>query len=258
MDISQEVTLIVIASTFFLVVAIGIIILILVYQKKQLRFINEKQALQSQFQEEILMSRIEVQEETLNNVSKEIHDNIGQLVGSAKILVGVAERKFPDVGDSLHQADQSLSKAIHELRLLSKSLNSEWLKQFNFYENLENEVIRINSSGEIAMSIGHREELHLSKEAQLILFRTVQEAFQNSLKHGNPSLININVEQKESMLMVTIEDNGTGFKTQDPPKQGFGITSMKHRVKLLSGTIHWRADHNGTTVTIEIPHGNEN
>src|SRR5688572_31980110 len=104
MDISQEVTLIVIGSFFFLLVAIGIIILVLVYQKKQLRFIYEKRQLKNQFQEELLKSRLEAQEETLTNLSREIHDNIGQLVSSAKMLVGVASRKLPDVGDTLHQA----------------------------------------------------------------------------------------------------------------------------------------------------------
>jgi signal transduction histidine kinase len=179
-------------------------------------------------------------------------------VSSAKMLVGVAERKLPDVGDSLHQADLSLSKAVHELRLLSKSLNSEWLEQFNFLENLETEANRINSSGEITMTVVHDGALQLAKDRQLIVFRIVQEAFQNSLKHGRPSLINIHVKQQEDKLFITVEDNGKGFDTKDTSKQGFGMTSMKHRALLMGGEVHWRADNNGTRVTIEIPHGHEN
>lgn len=254
MDISKEVTLIVIGCAFFLLVAIGIIILILVYQKKQLRFIFEKKALESQYKEEILKSRVEAQEETLNNVSKEIHDNIGQLVNTAKILIGTAERKMPDVGDTLQQADQALSKTIHELRALSRSLNTQWLEQFNFFENLQDETHRINASGTLTMTVDHSVELTLSKERQLILFRMVQEAFQNSVKHGAATRIHIKTEQQETKLVVTVEDNGRGFDVNDTSKYGFGIFSLKHRVSLIGGGVHWHSDEKGTRVIIEIPH----
>jgi signal transduction histidine kinase len=254
MDISKEVTLIVIGCAFFLLVAIGIIILILVYQKKQLRFIFEKKALESLYKEEILKSRVEAQEDTLNYVSKEIHDNIGQLVNSAKLLIGTAERKMPHVGNTLQQADQTLSKTIHELRALSKSLNRQWLEQFNFFENLQDETHRINASGTLTMTVAHSGELTLSKEHQLILFRMVQEAFQNSVKHGAATHIHVKAEQQETKLAITIDDNGKGFDVNDSSKQGFGIFSLKHRVSLIGGAVQWRSDEKGTRVTIEIPH----
>lgn len=257
MDISQEVTLIVIGSAFFLLVAIGIIILILVYQKKQLRFIFEKKELEGQYKQEILKSRIEAQEETLNNVSREIHDNVGQLVSSAKMLVGVAERKLPNVGDTLEQADQALSKAIQELRALSKSLNTQWLEQFNFFENLQEESHRINATGTLTMTIDCSVELDMPKERQLILFRMVQEAFQNSFKHGAATHIHMKAEQQEAKLVITIADNGKGFDVTDSSKHGFGIMNMKHRVSLIGGQAQWKSDHSGTLVTIEIPHLHE-
>jgi len=253
MDISQEVTLIVIGSFFFLLVAIGIIILILVYQKKQLRFIYEKHQLENQFKEEILKSRIEAQEETLDNLSREIHDNIGQLVSSAKMLVGVASRKLPDVGDTLEQADQSLSKAIQELRAISKSLNTEWLEQFDLFENLENEIGRITSSGEIKMSLSHPDTLALSKERQLILFRMVQESFQNAIKHSHASLIQINANQEVNNFIISIRDNGKGFDIDNTGKHGMGMASMRHRVALIDGEIKWQSGDTGTTVYIIIP-----
>ena len=257
MDISQEVTLIVIGSAFFLLVAIGIIILILVYQKKQLRFIFERKELEGQYKQEILKSRIEAQEETLNNVSREIHDNVGQLVSSAKILVGVAERKLPDVGDTLEQADQALFKALQELRALSKSLNTQWLEQFSFFENLLAESYRINSTGTLNMTIGRSVELDIPKEHQLILFRMAQEAFQNSFKHGTATHVHIKAEQQDAKLVITIADNGKGFDVTDISKHGFGIINMKHRVSLIGGLAQWKSDQTGTLVTIEIPYPHE-
>jgi len=257
MDISKEVTLIIIGCAFLLLVAIGIIILILVYQKKQLLFIFEKKALKSQYQEELLKSRIEAQEETLNNVSKELHDNVGQLVGTAKMLVATAVRKLPDVGDTLKEADQTLSKTIQELRMLSKSLNKQWLEQFNFFENLQDETHRINSAGTIIMTASPAVALSLPKERQLILFRMVQEAFQNSMKHAAATHIHIKAEQQEAKLLVTIEDNGKGFDVNNTSKHGFGMLNLKHRVSLIGGVARWKSDNTGTKVTIEIPHQHE-
>ena len=257
-SLSQEVIIIVIGCAFFLLVAIGIIILILIYQKKQIRYIYEKKELQNQYKEEILRSQIEAQEKTLSNMGKEIHDNIGQLLSSAKMLINVAMRKMPDVGDTLRQSDQSLSKAITDLRALSKSLSSEWLEQFSLYENLENEAKRINSSGEITMTVAHQGNMDMMKDRQLMLFRMVQEAFQNSLKHGKATLISINVKQLGSTLHTSIEDNGKGFDPTDETKHGFGILNMKHRVSLMGGTALWKSAPTGTTVTIEIPLHNEN
>ncbi len=250
---SDEVTIILVGCTFFLLVAIGIIILIQVHQKKQLHFLFEKKELQNRYTEELLKNRIEAQEETLNNVSKEIHDNIGQLVSSAKLLVGTAQRKMPDVGDTLQQAELSLSQAIQELRSLSKSLNSEWLEQFNFFENLRSEALRINATKEINLTISHQQELVMSKENQLILFRMVQESFQNSIKHGQATHINITAEEKDQESVIIIEDNGTGFDPTDTTRQGFGILNMKNRVSLLGGQAQWQSDNTGTTVTINIP-----
>jgi signal transduction histidine kinase len=256
-SLSQEVIIIVIGCAFFLLVAIGIIILILIYQKKQILYIYEKKELQNQYKEEILRSQIEAQEKTLSNMGKEIHDNIGQLLSSAKMLLGVAVRKMPDVGDTLQQSDQSLSKAIIELRALSKSLSSEWLEQFSLYENLETEARRINSSGEIKMSVVHEGTLHMDKDRQLMLFRMVQEAFQNSLKHGKATQISILVKHHESNLTISIQDNGNGFDATDEMKQGFGMLNMKHRASVMGGQALWKSDSTGTIVTIQTPLQNE-
>jgi signal transduction histidine kinase len=249
-SLSQEVTLIVIGCGFFLLVAIGIIILILIYQKKQLRFIYEKKELQGQYTEELLKTRLESQEQTLNMVSKEIHDNIGQLLNSAKMLVGVAQRKLTTPEETLQTANETLGQAIQELRTLSKSLSSEWLEQFSFIENLNAEAARINASHSITMSVQHPAELTLSKDRQLVLFRIVQEAFQNSLKHSEATHIRIHAEQLEEQFIVRVEDDGKGF---DLTKEGFGIANIKHRAALLGGTAHWKSLTPGTQVSLEIP-----
>lgn len=254
MDIlSQEITLIIVASSFFLLVAVSIVVLFLVYQKRQLRYILEKKELNNQFQKELLKTKIEAQEETLNQLSTELHDNIGQLLSSTKLLIGVVERALPTPSEPLQMADETISKAIRELRAVSKSLNTEWLEKFSLIENLQAESDRINASKELTVTLQHPAVIDMSMERQMMLFRIVQEALQNAIKHGHPTCISIQAEQTEHALHVSIADNGKGFDVSDTAIQGVGMINIKHRTRLMGGTAEWNSNHEGTSVFIQLP-----
>lgn len=252
MDISQEITLIIIGCAFFLLVAIGIIFLVLIYQKRQLRYILEKRQLQNQYTEELLKTRLETQEQTLNMVSTEIHDNIGQLLNSSKMLIGVAQRRLNTTEETLQTANETLGLAIQELRTLSKSLSKDWLEQFDLIQNLDEEAARINAADGIRLSVEHPAQLTMPKERQLVLFRIVQESFQNALKHSQARNIHIRIEQLDGNLQVSITDDGKGFDP-DPSRQGFGITNIKLRTALMGGSVQWKPAQPGTEVLIQIP-----
>ena len=96
--------------------------------------------------------------------------------------------------------------------------------------------------------------LSLPKDRQLILFRMVQEVFQNAMKHAAATHIHIKAEQQEAKLIVTIEDNGKGFDVNNTSQHGFGMLNLKHRVSLIGGVALWASDSKGTKVMIEIPH----
>jgi len=242
-----------IASAFFLLVAVGLIILVLIYQRKQFQFALEKQQLNSQFQRELLATRLEAQEETLNQLSTELHDNVGQLLSSSKLLIGVSMRGLAAPTQELLLAEQTVSKAITELRSMSKSLNKDWLEKFNLIENLKAEVNRINVSKEFEMTFQHPSQVELSSDRQLVLFRIVQEAFQNALKHSKATRICIVMEQDANNLNVIIKDDGTGFTVADSSKLGVGIMNIKNRTQLLGGTVRWDSGDSGTQVGIQIP-----
>ena len=87
-----------------------------------------------------------------------------------------------------------MGKAINEVRSLSKSLDKEWLQQFDFINNLQTEVNRINAAKTLQIYFSHPEKLLLQPEEQIILFRIVQEAIQNSVKHSQAQQIDISCQ----------------------------------------------------------------
>ena len=251
---------VVVTAILFLMLIIFSIAFLLVYQKRRQEHIIEKQVLQSQFTEALLQSQLETHEATLQQISEELHDNIGQLLSSTKMLLGVTEMNLSNTPDTLKTAEATLSKAIQDLRALSKSLNKEWLHQFNIVDNLKAEVERINAARTVhAAYTTSAAYLPMQAEAQVMLFRIVQEALQNSIKHAQAHDIAIQTLFTDERIIVTVEDNGIGIKQDDKPLTGVGILNMQHRTRLLGGAITWNnLPQNGTQVLITIPVQQEN
>lgn len=145
-----------------------------------------------------------------------------------------------------------MAKAIAELRALSKSLDKEWLERFNFIQNLKVEASRINSAGNLQIMFSHPQEFLLKSDKQIILFRIVQEAIQNAIKHAQAKIIQINLLVSNEIIKINITDDGIGFD-KSLASEGLGIMNMKHRTKLLDGKIAWNSAGKGSQVTIEVP-----
>ncbi len=229
------------------------IVLIIYFRHKRNEHIRETILKEKEYQHSLFQSQIEVQEATFSSLGKELHDNIGQLLSSTKMLLGVVKRKMADVPEALSVAESTLGTAIVEVRSLSKSLDKQWLNQFNLIENLQTEVRRINAGKIIKVDFSHPDKLLLSSEEQIILFRIMQEAIQNAVKHSGAANISIDIISS-SILKIDICDDGSGFNETPENKNGIGLMNMRHRTKLLSGSIHWNLFKcDGTSVTIELP-----
>lgn len=222
------------------------------YRFRSNAYIKEREAMKKAFEQNLLQSQIEVQEATFAGLGKELHDNIGQLLSSTKMLLGITQRNLAAAPDTLITAEETLAKAISELRGLSKSLDKEWLERFNFIQNLKVEASRINSAGNLQIMFSHPQELLLKSDKQIILFRIVQEAIQNAIKHAQAKIILINLLVSNEIIKINITDDGIGFD-KSLPSEGLGIMNMKHRTKLLDGKIAWNSAGKGSQVTIEVP-----
>ena len=242
-------------TCIFLLAAVFLLLYVWLYNKRKKKHIDEKITLQQEFQRQLQQSRIEVQESTYASLGKELHDNVGQLLGTAKILLGITESRMDVVPDTLVSANQSIVKAIQEIRSLAKILSVEWLKQFSFNENLVSEVQRINTAGSIEIKLMNNEKyLPLNAEQQIILFRILQEALQNAMKHANATVIQIQLTLIENLLSLTIADNGKGFEKETIQPSGTGLLNMQHRAQILGGTIAWQKNpERGIVVCIKLP-----
>jgi signal transduction histidine kinase len=152
----------------------------------------------------------------------------------------------------LIKANETIGKAITEIRTISRALDKDWLEQFSFRENLIVEISRINAGGSITATLQDI-PLELKAESQVILFRIVQESLQNAIKHAKPKHIDVLIREANNELTITVENDGEQFSEEDHHSAGMGLTNMKQRTALLGGKIAWIKKEAGTQLNISLP-----
>jgi len=253
--LSNDIVVILGASVFLLLITLFIVVLLMAYKRRDYKHLKEKRLLEEDFNSQLLRSQIEMQEQTFTQIGKELHDNVGQLLSTSRMLIGLAERSLQTPPDTLLTANATIGKAINELRSLSKSLDKDWLSQFNLLDNLKAEVLRVNAGSTISAHLHVQAEPALSSSKQIILLRIRQEAVQNALKHSNCKVIDIYFYKNGTDAKITVADDGTGFKNKE--NKGMGLKNMQYRTKLLGGSINFNSSVKGTSIVIVIPQTSE-
>ncbi|RYE24968.1 MAG: hypothetical protein EOP51_05655 [Sphingobacteriales bacterium] len=238
--------------------AFFMIMYVVVQKRKQFQHKLEKQELEHTFQNEILQTRLEVQEQSLKYFSEEIHDNVGQILSIAKLhLYKIAKTTTEEaIQNNAKQSTELLTKAISDLRTISHTANGNMVLKAELEDSIQKELSYIRSAKNINCTFDtHGDSYALGEERNLLLFRIVQESIANALKHGDPSAIQINIAYQPNDVTVSITDDGAGFDV-DGQKQGagLGLNNMNTRVALLKGKLDISsAKGEGTTIKLNIP-----
>ncbi|MDB5132287.1 MAG: sensor histidine kinase [Mucilaginibacter sp.] len=223
-------------AALFILVTGFIIYFVILYRNKQIRNEQEKEQLQGRYRQEMLRAQIEMQEQTLTNISREIHDNISQVLSFVKLDLaltdGMAE---PEKQQKVNNSRELLSQTINDLRNLSKSLSFEYIAVNGLVKTIETEVERVNNSGLLHLSISiEGASYSLGAQRELVLFRIFQEALNNTLKHGSAEHLKISLHYFDQLFNLTLEDDGAGFSTELSENQsGSGLKNMENRAALI-------------------------
>ena len=258
--ISPEFTAIVLSTVFLLIVATGIVVLVLVYQKKQLQYFTEREQLKTRFDKEILESKLDIQEQTFKNISQEIHDNIGQILSLAKITINTMDvKEYDPLREKITASTELIGKAITGLRNLSMSLNADSILEMGLIRSMEFELDLIKKTGKYnTRLIVEGTPYNLTQQQELVLFRIFQETLHNALKHSKASEINMNVIYNSANFIMHISDDGIGFNAASiyTKKTGTssGLRNIKSRAGIIDANIKINSEEGkGTNIVITLP-----
>jgi signal transduction histidine kinase len=242
---NNELYLVFFSSTFFFFcLSIFIIYFILLYQKRQIKNKQDQENLQSTFRQELLKAQNEIQEQTLTYVSREIHDNITQVLSFVKLNLAMTGTLSEfERSQKVKESRKLVAQAIGDLRDLSKSLSFEHIVKLGLVKTIEIETDRINKSGIVdAAFVVNGNPYPLSDQRELVLFRIFQEAVNNSLKHAGANLLKISLQYSDQIFTLTIEDDGAGFLNNDSQKEGSGLKNMQSRATLIGAVLTINSD----------------
>src|SRR5450755_4529216 len=143
-----------IIAVIIILLFLGVLFLVMLfyYNSKKGQMSKEKQLMRATFDKQLLQSKLEIQEQTFDMISQEIHDNVGQILSLAKVQLGIMEQKQSVDGELLSNVKESISLAMTELRDIAKSLSSERLQKLSLQDSIAQEIRRINRSGFIKVS----------------------------------------------------------------------------------------------------------
>ncbi len=252
--------LILIATLIFLLAPVFVILYILVYNRRKIKHIEEKEQMKLAFDAEIVKTQLEVQEQTMQNIGADLHDNIGQLLSlSSLTLSSIQLDDLTKAREKIDAAIDLTGRSIKEMRLLGKLLQGDQLLGVGLSEAICHEINWIEKSGKYQVDYLHEGEMPATSnlDKDLILFRILQEVMNNIIKHSFATKINIKLAYIAQNMELHIDDNGVGFDALSlhAAHNGMGLQNMQKRARIVGGEVTiWSLQNEGTRISVIIPY----
>ena len=242
--------------------AVFIVTILFLYKKKQFAYYKTIEELKLDYEKNLLHTQLEIQEQTLQHISREIHDNINLSLTLAKLNLNTFDwNQLDKAKNKIDSTLQQISKAIVDLGDLSKGMNSELIINQGLIEALKKEIKRLSELNlfELDYSVAGN-PVFMDSQKELVIFRIIQEAFNNIIKHARATSVRLKLEYDFDHINVLIADNGRGF-CKDAVEQNkerelsAGLNNMQKRAALFNGrTIIDSAINSGTNIYVTIPY----
>lgn len=217
-----------------LLAALGgvIVSFLFLYQKKKYRHQHEVAQLRENFDKEMVHSKSEIQEQTLQHIAAELHDNFIPTLSVINLdLAGVLPQLAEPAKTVVTDSKMLVRQLMAEMKSLSNTLNTDQISKKGFTGTLEEYLTRLGKTGYLMIDLrreGVPYRLPASKE--IILFRMCQEALNNIVKHAEAKQVWVEVVFGKGTFAVRIRDDGQGFNSASPPKpESSGLQSLRNR-----------------------------
>lgn len=240
---------------------VGQISVVLNYLTSDLKQVGE--IVEDAIQKEYFGFRIiEAQEEERKRLSREIHDGPAQMLANVMMRSELIdriyrERSAKEAMEEIRDLRKMVRSALYEVRRIIYDLRPMALDDLGLIPTLRKYLDTIEDYNEgktriTFISIG--QEKRTASKLEVALFRLVQEAVTNALKHADATEIQVKIEFNNEHAILLVKDDGCGFNQEEKKENSFGLIGMKERVDLLDGTISVHSKINqGTLVMIKVP-----
>lgn len=252
----------------FLLAAIGLLVtLVLVYiiisqrvKNRELRFSKMQQEANEEIYNLMLAQQDKIEEgrsKEKKRISEELHDGIlGRLFGTRLSLDSLNLQNTDDAQKTRGQYIEELKSIEQEIRKISHDLNSDFISGSSFSDILRTLVENQTSAFGLSYTFEEDESIdwdELNNKTKIHIYRMLQESMQNVHKHANASHLKISFQMKKDVILLTVEDDGSGFNVQKARK-GIGLKNFNSRASEIGGKVEiYSTQGEGTKVKIYAP-----
>ncbi|NLP12599.1 PAS domain S-box protein, partial [bacterium] len=208
------------------------------------------------------MRLVEVQEDERTHIAREIHDSLGQYLTALQMEIGALTSACPEANERvtslLNSAKSTINEAVRIGRTLVQTLRTPVLDDFGLEAAIKDYVEEFKNKWNIRIAFQSNNASNLlSREVETTLFRVLQEACLNVLKHAQTDFIEVRLKRMKNRVTLSVRDYGVGFEPVRPGLREmghFGLLAMQERVELMNGRFRLISNpHSGTLIVILIP-----
>lgn len=258
---SKLLFIIAIAVAMLLVIAFFSVYLFLLFQKRKIRLLQHQQQMKEEYEQEILKTQIEIRDQAMNDVGSELHDHITQVMALIKLNINQLSGKGLDAANEkrLLETKDMVRETINDIRMLSKTLNGDFITQAGLIESIRHELDRINRLNIIYCQLEvHGKEYDIPPNTAFVIFRIMQENLHNILKHAQCKNVVTTLNYTNSGIILLQRDDGIGFNIENTSAlpSGNGLLNMKRRAKMINAVLTLDSiEGEGTTLTLKVEQG---
>lgn len=201
--------------------------------------------LQQRYDKEVRMRQqiitsavIKAQEKERTMVSQELHDNVNQILTSAKLYLDLCLSDHANSIEFMSKSMNLIQKSIDEIRSLSRSLADPSLVHHRLNTSISELIEMVIKTGKFKISLDTKgiEEVPVNKDTHLAIYRILQEHLTNILKYSEAESVQVTLNVLDNDLILKVTDDGIGFDTKKK-RSGIGITNMTTRAESLGGSL---------------------
>ncbi len=240
---NDRILLIVVVTIVILILIVGAAITFFVTNRQRMRKERELIETKLAFEQELRQVETEVSEHIMGQFANELHDNIGQLLTAMHIEIENRKLDQPENQESYKPLEIYLGEVTQQLRLLSKTLNNDFIAHSGLLTAIQLEVDRLNNLKRFRVHLDTDSTgTPLKKDQELMVFRIFQEIVQNIMKHAESREVLVRLKTSQEAFELQVTDDGKGFDYDEVFKQNkaSGLRNILKRAALaqLECTIH--------------------
>ena len=207
--------------------------------------------------EDLSRQLLNAQEEERRRISRELHDETGQglMVLRFQLEMLASDAKGQEDKAKIQESLELLDRTIEGLRRTIARLSPRVLEELGLLAGIRREAQLVSRHTGISGDLQVPEEIQpLSRELEVAIYRSLQEALHNIAKHSHASHFSVKLDVAPSKVTVLIEDDGVGFSPRTARDRGFGLEGMRERAAALGGSVTVRSgQEKGTRIRLVFP-----